>query len=416
MSTINYINGKIIDPRDGSLSIQNIMVKDGLILGLGYLPDENDADVEVVNLKQKLLIPNVIDSSVTLMSPGFEDRETLSALSNAAKNSGVTHVVGFPALSHDSPENILHLQIMAKKAPDTQFHLVGDITKKKNGEELAEISLMKDEGIVAVADVNSPDNLALFKNALIYTKDLNIPLVIRPRESALSDGGVINSGAMATQLGLKAQPMVSESLRVARDIQMLRYYGGHIHFFPITTKESLRLIAQAKSEGLSVTCGTAPHYLYFTEDDLVNYDTFKKVCPPLRTQEDQRALIQGIKDGTVDCIGSDHKPMSYDEKRCDFQSATFGISSIDYFLPLVINKLHHEENISWGVIQQVINSNPRRIFNLPNTKFSIGDRAQFTVIDIDTVQTIVKENICSDGKNCPYIGLEIKSKITHHIL
>jgi dihydroorotase len=415
MKRYNFINGSIIDALSATPTKTNILVENGIVKGLGYLPDEDDASIEVIDIKNKVVLPAVVDAYASVMEPQFEDCERLSQLSESAIQGGVQYLVGVPKAPHDTPEDILHLTHMMQSLP-MPMGIVGAITKQKKGIELAEMGLMAEKGAVAFTDTTSPDSLSLFKNALTYSKVHQLPYIVRPTEPTLSGEAVMTSGVHSSILGVKSQPKVAESLRIARDLELLATYGGHIHFFPITTQRSVQLIREAKSRGLQVTCGTAPQYLYFDDLMLEGYLSIHKVSPPYRSKTDQTALIEGIKDGTIDLLASDHLPQTLDDKRTDIQSAGYGVSILDAFVPLIIDCLHHTHGIPLPTLLPLISKTPRAIFGLKLNGIAIGKKANFTILDLTTPTILTPKTLKSGGKNNPFIDRPLQCKVVYNMV
>lgn len=361
MKPIFFTNGKYQD------NILNILIENNHIAGLGYLPDENEADIDIIDIKGSIIIPNITDAHVqSLPSP-----EVLA-------HSGITHILS----KETGPSPI-------------KTHHISPLTKQSKGQELSEMITLKEKGSIAFSDGNSPDNANLMRHCLDYSNPLDIPIIIRPNETSLTQQGVMNEGYTSTVLGLKGSPAIAESIRIKRDLQLLATYGGKIHFFPITTAHSVQLIRDAKASHLNVTCGTAPHYLLKTETDVEGYDTQTKVWPPLRTETDRLALIEGLVDGTIDIIASDHTQLTLDEKQTDYNEAAFGTASFLTLIPSLFT-LHQTHDIPMQTLINCVSYNPNRIFKLNHTPFGLASKASFTVIKLKPEPTITHTLI--DGK------------------
>jgi dihydroorotase len=405
LKKLGFINGKLLSCIRKTLDSTNLLIANGRIAGLGYLPDE-DSDAELYDASNCIIVPGIIDCFANLRYPGNDLNETIKSASLAAGKAGITGIIASPKTSPyiDNPEMLSYLFGKCQADSEIPIYPLGTITKEAGGKELAEIGLMLQNGALGFTDAQPIENISLMENALKYSKMFDCPLIISP----ISHQGLVNEGYYSTILGLPGNLALLEEIKIARDIRLLEEFGGHIHFSPVSTAGAIECIRAAKKKGLKVTCGTAPHYFYLTDQATENYNTNVKVNPPFRSKKDIKALIEAVKDGTLDIISSHHMPCSVDEKRTDFHSAKFGISGLDLFLPLIINKLYHEEKIALFDIFKLITVNPRNVFNLPPAKLSLNNPATFTIIDLNKEMKIKAENILSAGKNTPFIGTTLK--------
>lgn len=390
-----FINGEVFDPRRGAFEQLNIAIRDTKVIGVGYLPDDKDDEFEVIDVQGCLIIPNTIDAFVRR---GADDAKTLSA---AALHGGVT---GIAVTTEESqPLSI-------------DSYTIAPITDNRRGEKMSELITACTKGAVAFSDIRSIENPILMKNLLKYTSDLPQRLCIRPLDERLSENGMIHEGYYSTVLGLKGISYVAEEARLARDIQLMESFGGKLLVGPLSSANSIELIRRAKENGLDIMACTAIPYLYFDHSYCDGYNTDFKVLPPLRESTDREALINGIKDGTIDIVVSDHKAVSIDEKRLEFDSATCGISSLDYFLPLVLNKLVVEEGIPLDIVLKAITINPMKAYNLSKKGIATLSSPSFTVIDPKEPQIITLSDIQSKGKNLPYLNQTISGKVKYTVI
>ena len=414
MTKTVLLNAKLIKPDSKPPETCNLLLANGKLIGMGYIPDEAEDSVHQIDLQGCWIVPNIIDSFVQGCEPGFENRDNLDSVSTAAASAGITGLISSPETYPvcDTPEMIQFILNRATSATLPVYPL-GGVTKQLQGSELAEMGLMKKAGAVGFTDGAAIISPSMMQNALAYSAMFGTPILSRPHSHNPEDG-VMNDGYQSTILGLKGVSSVIEETLVARDIQLAEKTGGKLHIFPITTRGSVKLIRDAKQRGIQVTCGTAPHYLYLTDQDLEGYDTAKKANPPFRTSDDQAALIDGIKDGTIDILASDHQPHTIDDKRTDFTSAAFGISGVDLFLPLILNNLYHQHKIDPSLIFKLISTNPARLFSLSLPKLLLGSAPNFTIIDPAQDYTVTQDSLLSNGKNTPFIGQTLKggAKIT----
>ena len=303
----------------------DILIVDGFIKKIGKsLP--NLDKIEEVQLDNLHVSQGWFDSSVSLGEPGFEDRETLSNGLNVAAKSGFTAIAlqpnSFPIIDNQSQVNFVLNKAVGFA---TQLYPIGALSKESAGKDMAELYDMKKAGAVAFGDYNkSLDNANLLKIALQYVQDFDGLLLAFSQDENIKGNGVANEGIVSTQLGLKGIPNLAEELQIARNLFLLEYTGGKLHIPTISTKKSVQLIKEAKANGLNVTCSAAVHHLVLTDDKLEGFDTRYKVSPPLRTETDRKALLKGIKDGTIDMITSDHNPMDIEHKKMEFDGAKNG--------------------------------------------------------------------------------------------
>ncbi len=285
---------------------------------------------------------------------------------------------------------------------------IGSITKGRKGEELAEIGKMRIAGIVGISDDGRPVmNAQIMRRALEYAKMFNLPVISHCEDLNLSWGGVMNEGFISTVLGLKGIPRQAEEIMVARDIALTELTGGKLHLAHITTRGSVELIRQAKKKKINISCETAPHYVSLSEEDVRGYDTNTKINPPLRTKDDMEALCEGLADGTIDCIASDHAPHLDVEKNLEYNMAPFGIIGLETTLPLVLTNLVSKKILGLSEAIAKLTVNPANILGLDKGSLSIGSGADLTIIDLNMKKKIDNE-FASQSNNSPFIGMELK--------
>lgn len=417
MTNHAFINGKLFDPITKSGTATNLLLSHGKLMGLGYLPDEEEENLTIIDLAGKWIIPNITDAYCNVREPGDDSRETLFTAAKAAKQGGITRLLTCPATAQtvDTPEAMRYVNEEIHDISKVLVSPIGAITKKTKGEELAEMGLMRGEGAVAFADDKLVENPRLMINALRYSSMFKTPLIVRPYDSRVSDGQM-NEGHLSSILGLRGIPVSAETTVISRDIDLVRDYGGSVVFFPVTTARSLTLIREARKEGLSIYAGTAPQYLMLDETVMEQYDPNTKVMPPLRSKADQAALIAGITDGTISFIASDHQPLSVEEKQADFVTSIPGISGLDTFLGLVIDTLHHHHKLPIEQIAPLISSNLADIFPIGFAKMGLNSPVSFTVVDPDQEWTVQVSDIKSAGKNTPFVGRTLKGRAMYTVV
>lgn len=413
-NTLAFINAQYLDFRQNTQDVTTLLLQNGQVTGLGYLPDDGmDKHTLVYDLKGCVMVPGIVDTWVNVREPGEEGKETLVSAATAATSGGITSILTSPSTTPcaDNPEIIASLLKKSAQVSTIPFYPIGTLSKNRAGQTLSEMGLMRDAGALAFSDTNSLQDIGLMQQALIYAKALNCPVIVSPDEPGLHRGGSMHEGVTSVQKGLKGIPALAEEIRLARDIQLATATGAHIHVFPVSTAGAVSMIREAKAKGIAITAGTAPHYLFFCDTDIATYDTNKKVMPPLRTEKDRATLIEGLRDGTLDCIASHHHPMTIDEKRTDFVQAECGISGLDTFVLSVFDKLVREHQFSLCDAFRLISHNPRKIFHLPSTGAGLLKRPSFTVINPKGRTTFTQNSYHSRGKNSPFIGTSLQGQI-----
>lgn len=407
MKGYNFINGHVFDPRRQVLEQQNIAILNKQVIGLGYLPDDKDEDFEICDIKDCIVVPNIIDSLV------YQTYDDLNDLNNLALASGITGIGLYPQkpLKIELPEHVILILKRVKEECDVSVFPIGTLTRangKSNSITMSEYDLMSKEGAVGFIDAESIKNALHMRHILTYCSSVGSTIMIQSPDDNLANSGLIDEGYNATFLGLKSSPSVAEEIRIARDIQLAEVYGGKLYFPKVTTAKSVELIRHAKKKGLSVFAGTGVHYLLLNTAEIKNYDTNYKLSPPLRREEDRKALVEGVRDGTIDVISSLHQPRTLDEKRVDFESALTGCADMQLLLPLIVSKLHLEENIPLETLFMTISANVQNVFNIKLPGIALTNSPSFTVIDMKKEQIIEENSLISKGKNTVFKGHKLK--------
>ncbi len=413
MKKIVLLNGVLLDPTRRSQQPTNLLFAGGKLVGMGYVPDEDEENLVKIDLAGAWIVPNIVDGYAHLGEPGFEERETFASAGQAAIHGGVTSLVATPDTRPycDTPEMVRFVQERSFDEHLPKIWPLGSLTKSLLGTDLSEIGLMKSAGAVGFTDCKSLDTPAMMLNALRYSSHFGAPILVQPDDAYLSLGGAMHEGVTSSLLGLKGLSPLAEETHLARDLAILEQTEGLLHVVNVSTKRSVDLIRKSKEKGLSVTASCAPHYLMYTDKDLDGYDTALKVKPPFRTHEDIEALQAGLRDGTIDMLISVHCPRTVDEKRADFSSAEFGLSSLDLFVPLVVDRLHHEMGLDPLVIFEKITTAPQKLYGLSGSGVSLGSYPNLTVIDPTQSTEISEDFFKSKSKNSPFIGKSIRGKV-----
>lgn len=410
--------GRVIDPANNLDDLADLFIRNGRITDVlppGSLCPEGE---DVIDASGLWVLPGLIDMHAHLREPGFEYKEDISSGSAAAAAGGITTVVCMANTEpvNDNPSVTQYIIRRAASIGLARVLPVGAITRGLEGRELSEMGLMKLAGIVAVSDDGRPvENAAIMHKALEYAATFSLPVILHCEDRAIAAKGVMNEGALSSQLGLPGIPATAEEVMVSRDVLIARYENVPIHITHISTKGSLEIIQGAKQQGIRVTCDTTPHHLLLTEDAVTSYDTNFKMNPPLRHEEDRHALIEGIRMNLIDCIATDHAPHAADEKAQDFDLAPFGIIGFQTLLPALM-KIHLEHDIDFSQLLACVTKNPAKVLGIEGGSLGKGSRADIAIFDPRSSWTFDEGMILSKSKNTPFVGWTFTGRVTHTIL
>lgn len=407
--SILFTKGHVVDPSTGRDGIFDVLVEDGKIRSIGTSLPANGS--KVVDLSGKTVCPGFIDMHVHLREPGFEYKETIATGTRAAALGGFTAVACMPntnpVIDHSGVVEFIFAQ--AKKEGVVRVYPVGSITKKQEGKELSEIGDLKSAGIVALSDDGKPVNSSeIMRRALEYARMFDLPVISHSEDSELSRHGVIHEGYRSTVLGLRGIPSAAEEVMVARDLVLAEMTGGILHVAHVSSGGTVALIREAKKRGLKVTAETAPHYCALTDEDIPDYNTHYKMNPPLRSKKDQELLLEGLADGTLDVLATDHAPHADFEKDQEFSDAPFGIIGLESAVGIGLNRLVQSKVMT--VIQYVdkMSCAPARVLRLKQGTLKEGTDADLTVLDLSKEWTIEAAKFQSKSRNCPFDGWKVK--------
>ncbi len=384
---------------------KDILIIDGIISEIeDNIP--SNSDYNEINLENLHISKGWFDSSVCLGEPGYEERETIANGVNVAGKSGFTQIAVNP---YTSPivDNKSAVEFLINKANQSPVSVlpIGALTQKSEGIEMAELYDMQQSGAIAFGDYKRPiENDNLLKIALLYAQNFNGLVLSFPKNKKIAGEGIANEGLNSTKLGLKGIPSLAEEIQVARDLFLLEYTGGKLHIPTISTAKSVALIRQAKSQGLNVTCSVAVHNLVITDDALHGFDANNNVNPPLRTDKDVEALLEGVKDGTIDIITSDHNPIDVEHKKVEFSISKSGSIGMESAFGALLTKLDLETVI------QCFTENPKKIFGIENTAIEVNSKANISLFNPEITYTFTEEDILSTSKNSIFIGHNLKGK------
>ncbi|HEX9764861.1 MAG TPA: dihydroorotase [Candidatus Acidoferrales bacterium] len=398
-------NGRVVDPASGLDDQRDLLIEGGRIAALDK--SISRAEAEVFDASNLIVAPGFIDLHVHLREPGKEGAETIATGARAAAAGGFTAVACMPNTQpvNDSPLVTRYILGQAAQAGGARVYPVGAVTKGQAGEELAEIESMRAAGVVAVTDDGRPVwNSRILRRAMEYCTALGIPLIDHCEDPHLAAGGAMHEGEWSLRLGLRGIPALAEELPVLRNARLAALTGARVHIAHLSTRGALEIVRSAKKEGVRVTCEVTPHHFTLTDEACRDYDTRAKMNPPLRTAEDVAALIEGLADGTVDAIATDHAPHSETEKQTDFEAAPFGIIGLETALGLALERLVHSGKISLGRLVELLSTNPARILGVEGGALKIGAPADVTIFDPEQKWTCRAEQGLSKSRNTPFDG------------
>ena len=369
---------------------------------------DGEAD-EIIDVNGGTVLPGLVDMHVHFREPGYEYKETIATGSAAAARGGFTSVCTMPN-TFPVCDNAAVVSGILKKAEEAglvRVYPIGAAGKNLDSDELAEIGLMKEAGIVAVSNDGKPIATAGFmRKVLEYSSDFDIPVLNHEEDKTISDGAM-NEGEVSTSIGIRGVPSAAEDIMIARDIILSEYLNIPVHICHVSTKGGLRMIREAKARGVKVTCETCPHYFTLTDKSCENYDTNFKMHPPLRTEEDRLAVIEAIKDGTVDCIVTDHAPHHQDDKEVEFSHALNGIVGLESSFALCYTYLVKPGHITMEKLMDLMCHNPSDLLKLGRGGMNVGDDADLAVFDLDNEFVFDKNKMLSKGRNTPFDGWKL---------
>lgn len=403
--------GAVYDPFLDKSKKANILIENNKISAMGSKIKDNDATK--INCKGLVITHGFCDVHVHFREPGQEHKETLKTGSLAALAGGFTRVCVMPNTTPplDSPESIKFITDKSANCP-IFIHPIGAVSKSQKGEELTEVQGMVKEGAVAISDDGLPiADSQVMRLALEYASMFNIPVINHAEDECLRNDGVMNEGEASTRLGLSGNPSLSESIMIQRDLELANLIKTNIHVPHVSSSSGVSHIKRMKKINPKISAEVTPHHLYFNDNALSGYNTNFKVGPPIRSEKDRKALIKGLKDGTIDCIATDHAPHAIEEKEASFDMAPFGMIGLESCFG-VVNKVL---DLPLKEIIKLLTINPRNIMNFNSNLFKKGASAEITIIDPDHEWIFSEENIYSKSKNSPFIGEKLKGKI-HYTL
>ncbi|MGN0163550.1 MAG: dihydroorotase [Candidatus Ornithomonoglobus sp.] len=405
-------NGRVLDPANGIDEVTNIFIDNGVISEVGVNPDLEGIEMEVIDASGKIVAPGLVDMHVHLREPGQEYKEDIESGTKAAVFGGVTSVACMPNTEPvcDNEAVVTYIKSRAAEVGYVNVYPIGAVSKGQEGKYLAEIGEMAFAGAVAISDDGHPvENSGLMRRAIEYSEMFDVVVISHCEDMALGEGDM-NEGPVASAMGLRGISRAAEEVMAARDAIVAEAIGGRVHIAHISTKGSVELIRQAKKRGVRITCETCPHYFTLTEEACSGFNTNAKMNPPLRTAEDVAAIKEGLADGTIDCIVTDHAPHHPDEKECEFGLAKNGIVGLETSLGLGIKYLVKEGVLTMSQLIEKMSLNPSRILGISKGTLSPGHAADIVIFDPEKEWTVDITKLHSKGKNSPYDGFELFGK------
>ncbi len=400
--------------KNGTLADGNktdLYIKDGIISKMGQNLDLS-ADV-VIDAKDKLVAPGLVDMHCHLRDPGQEYKEDIVTGTKSAVMGGFTSVACMPNTTPVADDKIVISYIVnkAKEQAYANVYPIGAISKGLKGQQLAEMGDMKEAGAVAVSDDGRPvENANFMKNAMVYANGFDLPVISHCEDLSLKNDGSMNEGYTSTYMGLRGISRASEEVMVSRECILAETYNVPVHIAHVSTKGSVETVRQAKKRGVKVTCETCPHYFTLTEEAVEGFNTNAKMNPPLRTKEDVEAIIEGLKDGTIDAIATDHAPHAIDEKNCEFDLALNGIVGLETAFGLSYTYLVKTGALTLPQLIEKMSINPSKILRINKGELKEGAVADVSVFDLEKQYTVKTAEFMSKSKNSPYDGFELYGK------
>ena len=416
---VAYINARLLDPESGLDTAGALLTEGPRIADLGprLFAEGLPEGIEVVDCGGRCLAPGLIDLRVALREPGEEHKETIASGSLAAAAGGVTAMTALPD-TDPVVDDVAGVEFVARRAREVKLvkvYTYGSVTRRLEGKELTEFGLLTDFGALGFTDgTKAVADAQVMARALAYARTFDQIIMQHPEEPSLAEGEM-NAGELATRLGLTGIPIAAEVIMLERDIRLVELTGGRYHAAHISTAESVEVIRRAKARGLPVTCDTAPHYFILNENAVGDYRTFAKVSPPLRSEDDRRAIAEAVADGTIDAVTSDHSPHDADTKRLPFAHADFGIVGLETLLPLSLTLTHNRQLDLLGLLRR-LTLGPAEILGLEAGRLRKGAPADMILFDPDKARRLDPDNFHSKSKNSPFEGHPVQGEVLRTVV
>jgi dihydroorotase len=399
-------NGRVVDPAGGTDAMADVLIADGRIQKVGRAL-KAPAGAELIDATGKVVCPGFIDIHVHLREPGFEYKETIASGTRAAAAGGFTAVAcmanTFPV--NDNRAVTDYILARAKVEGVVRVYPIGAVTRNLEGRQLAEMAEQAEAGCVAFSDDGKcVMNAELYRRAMEYALPFGTPIISHAEDCHLAHGAHMNEGLVATELGLSGQPGAAEDVMVARDIILAELTGAHLHIAHISTAGAVRLVREARARGVRVTAEVTPHHLVLTDEAVRSYDPNCKMAPPLRTKRDVEACLEGLIDGTIECVATDHAPHATSEKEGEFAEAANGIVGLETAVPILLDRLVRPGVVDLPTLVARLSTGPARLLNLPGGSLAPGAAADVTILDLERAFTVDPAAFQSRSRNTPFAG------------
>ena len=413
MNRLLIRHARLLDPASGLDTAGDLLVEGERIAGIGGDLSAATRDAEMVMAEGLCLAPGLVDMRVQLREPGAEHLESIESGGRAAAAGGVTTMVALP--NTDPPvDDVSVVEFLARRAREAKLakvHTYAAATKGLKGHELTEMGLLAANGALGFTDgVKAVADALVMRRVLAYARSFDLLVLQHPEEPSLARAGEVNEGEIATRLGLAGITPMAELIMVERDLRLVEITGARYHAAHVSTASAIAAIRQAKEKGLPVTCDTAPPYFVLNETAIGDYRTFAKLSPPLRSEWDRRAVIEGLRDGTIDAIASDHAPWDQDSKRLPFSSAAYGIVGLETLLALSL-ELYHNRHLGLLDLVRLMTLNPAQILRLPVGRLAVGAPADLVIFDLDQPWQICPDDFLSKSKNAPFDDRPVRGRV-----
>lgn len=406
-------SGRVIDPEKGKEFISDIYIKDGILAEIGENIKAKGKELTEIDAKGCIVCPGFVDMHVHLRDPGFEDEETIETGTLAAVKGGITTVACMPNTSPPIDSESM-VKYILEKSEDAACRVlpVAAMTRGLKGTDITDMGLLAEAGAVGFSDDGRcVGDSRLMYEVMRYSTQFGLPLVLHEEDYSVSRGGLVNEGRYSSMLGLDGISSLSDDVIIARDIILAGRSMAKIHITHVSTRGGVEMIKKAREGGLDITCDVTPHHLFFNDSYLASFNTNLKLKPPIRSEEDRLALIEGIKGGVIDAIASDHAPHLDTEKNTTFRLAEFGTIGLETLFSASFSKLCREEKISLPGFISLITTSPAKILGIDAGKIEVGKTANITVIDMEAEEEIKRDSFISKSRNSAFIGQKLMGKI-----
>ncbi|OUN05965.1 dihydroorotase [Flavonifractor sp. An92] len=409
--------GRFIDPVSGIGGVMDILVEDGRVAVLGS--NLQDDEAQVLDATGLVMCAGLVDMHVHLRDPGLEYKETIETGTLAAARGGFTSIACMPNTrpAVDCPEQIAYVKSKAAGACGVNVWPIGSVSVGERGEELTDFEALKEAGVVALSDDGMPvQNANLMRDALILGHRHDLTVLSHCEDADMVKNYAVNEGRVSRQLRLPGRPAIAEEIMVARDAMLAEETGAAVHICHISTAKAVALVRRYKKKGVHITCETCPQYFSLTEDIVPEKGSMARVNPPLRTKKDVEAIIEGLKDGTIDAIATDHAPHSAEEKARPLTEAPSGMVGLETALAVTLTYLYHGKHMQLSDIIRKMTLNPACILRINKGRLAIGGEADIVLFDPDEEWTVDPEQFASKGRNTPFAGMKLKGKVKYTIV